>query len=192
MVVQPASWRLETVPAEYETVTERVLVREAHTEWRRGVLIENRPTAPEATQVLPTGEVLCLIEVPAEYRLVSRQILRTPARTVRVEVPAVTRAVARQVIDCPAHVESRIIPAEYRSVRVPCADPARAPGGLVDARDLPDGHVAAAGQRRPVRMAGHPLRGWPAGDAAPLCRRPAGALQPCAARLQRLPLIPTR
>jgi hypothetical protein len=118
VVVQPASYRLETVPAEYETVTERVLVREAHTEWRRGVLIENRPTAPEATQVLPTGEVLCLIEVPAEYRLVSRQILRTPARTVRIEVPAITRAVARQIIDCPARTGSRIVPAEYRSVRV--------------------------------------------------------------------------
>lgn len=117
-VVQPASWRIETIPATYETVTERVLVRAAHTEWRRGVLIENRPTAPEATRVLPTGEVLCLIEVPAEYRLVSRQILRTPARTVRIEVPAVTRTVARQVIDCPAHTESRVVPAEYRTVRV--------------------------------------------------------------------------
>jgi hypothetical protein len=117
VVVQPASYRLETVPAEYQTVTERVLVREAHTEWRRGVLIENRPTAPGATQVLPTGEVLCLIEVPAEYRLVSRQVMTAPARTVRVEVPAVTRTVARQVVDCPAHAERRVMPAEYRWVR---------------------------------------------------------------------------
>lgn len=118
VLVQQASYRLETVPAVYDTVTERVLIRAAHTEWRRGELIENRPTAPDATRVLPTGEVLCLIEVPAEYGLVSRQILRTPARTVRVEVPAITRTVARQIIDCPAHAESRVVPAEYRLVRV--------------------------------------------------------------------------
>lgn len=118
VVVRPVSCRFETIPAEYETITERVLVREAHTEWRRGVLVENRPTAPGSTQVLPTGEVLCLVQVPAEYRLVTRQVLRSPARTVRIEIPAETRVVARQVVDCPAHTERRVVPAQYRQVRV--------------------------------------------------------------------------
>lgn len=118
VVVRPPSCRFETIPAQYETITERVLVREAHTEWRRGAVVENRPTAPGYTQVLPTGEVLCLVEVPAEYRLVTRQVLRSPARTVRIDIPAETRTVARQIIDCPAHTESRVVPAQYRQVRV--------------------------------------------------------------------------
>lgn len=118
VVVRPAGWRTETIPALYETVTERVLVRAAHMEWRRAVLVSQRPADPRYTQVLPTGEVLCYVEVPAEYGLTTRQVLRTPARTVRVETPAETRTVTREVIDRPAHTERRLVPAEYRSVRI--------------------------------------------------------------------------
>lgn len=117
VVVRPASWREVTVPAQYETVTERVLVREAHYEWRRGVLVDQRPTDPAYTRVTPTGEVVCYVLVPAEYREVTRQVLRVPAHTERVAVPEETRLVTRQVVDCPAHEERRVIPAEYRTVR---------------------------------------------------------------------------
>lgn len=117
VVVRPASWRVETVPAQYETVTERVLVREAHYEWRRGVLVDQRPTDPAYSRVTPTGEVVCYVLVPAEYREITRQVLRVPAGSRRVEVPAETRVVTRQVVDCPAHEERRVIPAEYRTVR---------------------------------------------------------------------------
>jgi hypothetical protein len=118
VVVRPASWRTVTYPAEYETVTERVLVREAHYDWRRGVLVDQRPTDPAHTRVTSTGEVLCYVLVPAEYRETTRQVLQRPARTERVLVPAETRQVTRQVIDRPARVERRVIPAEYRTVSV--------------------------------------------------------------------------
>ncbi|MDP1630784.1 MAG: peptidoglycan-binding domain-containing protein [Caulobacter sp.] len=117
VVDRPGGYRMQTIPAEYETVTEQVLLRPARTEWRRGVLLENRPTAPGSTRMLPSGEVLCLVEVPAEYGLATRQVMRRPARTVRVQTPAETRTVTRQVIDQPARVERRVIPAEYRTVR---------------------------------------------------------------------------
>lgn len=118
IVVRPESLRIETIPAVYETVTESVMVREAYTEWRRGVLLEQRPTAPGSVRVTSTGEVLCLVEVPAEYRRVTRQVLRTPARQVQVRDPAETRTVSRQVIDRESHVERREIPAQYRSVSI--------------------------------------------------------------------------
>lgn len=117
VVVRPAYWRTETIPAQYETVTERVMVREAHYEWRRGVLVDQRPTRAGYTQVTPTGEVLCYILVPAEYGETTRQVLRSPARTRRIEVPAETRVVTRQVVDQPAHGEQRVVPAQYRTVR---------------------------------------------------------------------------
>lgn len=118
VVLKAASVRTETVPAVYETITERVLVREAHYEWRRGVPKDQRPTDPNHYKVLATGEVLCLVEVPAEYSTVTRKVLRTPERTVQIQVPAETQVVTRQVIDQDARVEKRVIPAEYRSVRV--------------------------------------------------------------------------
>lgn len=117
VVVRPASWRSETIPAQYETITERVIVREAHYGWRRGVLVDQRPTEPGYIQVTPTGEVLCYVLIPAEYGETSRQVLRSPARTQRVQIPAETRLVTRQVIDQPARVERRTIPAEYRAIR---------------------------------------------------------------------------
>ncbi|MDB5469857.1 MAG: hypothetical protein JWR84_1417 [Caulobacter sp.] len=118
IILKAASVRTETVPATYETITERVLVREAHYEWRRGVPKSQQPTDPNHYKVLATGEVLCLVEVAAEYSTVTRQVLRTPERTVQIQVPAETQVVTRQVIDQQARVEKRVIPAEYRSVRV--------------------------------------------------------------------------
>lgn len=118
IILKAASVRTETVPAVYETITERVLVREAHYEWRRGVPKDQRPTDPAHYKVLSTGEVLCLVEVPAEYATVTRQVLKTPERTMQIQVPAETQVVTRQVIDQEARVEKRVIPAEYRSVRV--------------------------------------------------------------------------
>lgn len=118
VVLKAASVRTETVAAVYETITERVMVREAHYEWRRGVPPHERPSEPGKTKVLATGEVLCLVEVPAEYSMVTRQVLRTPERTVEIQIPAETQLVTRQVIDQEARVEKRVIPAEYRSVKV--------------------------------------------------------------------------
>jgi hypothetical protein len=118
IIIKAASVRTETVPAVYETITERVLVREERYEWRRGVPPHQRPTDPNKYKVLPTGEVLCLVLVPAEYAMVTRQILKSPPRTVQIEVPAETQVVTRQVIDTDARVEKRVIPAEYRTMRV--------------------------------------------------------------------------
>lgn len=118
VILKQASVRTETVAAVYETITERVMVREAHYEWRRGVPKSQQPTDPNHYKVLATGEVLCLVEVPAEYSTVTRKVLRTPERTVQIQVPAETQVVTRQVIDQDARVEKRVIPAEYRSVRV--------------------------------------------------------------------------
>lgn len=118
VVIKAASVRTETVPAVYETITERVLVRAERYEWRRGVPPEQRPTDPNKYKVLATGEVLCLVLIPAEYTTVTRQVLKHPARTVQIQVPAETQVVTRQVIDQDARVEKRVIPAEYKTMRV--------------------------------------------------------------------------
>jgi hypothetical protein len=117
VVTKTESTRTEVIPATYETITEQVLVREAHTEWRPG----KAGTVYDHTRsvkVLPTGDVLCLIEVPAEYRSVTRQVLKTPGHTVEMTIPGETQVITRQVIDQPAHVERREIPAEYGSISI--------------------------------------------------------------------------
>jgi hypothetical protein len=68
---------------------------------------------PLGAHIQPTGEVVCLVEVPAEYATVQRQVLREPARTVQTPVPAVTQTVTRAVIDQPAHEVVDHVPAVY-------------------------------------------------------------------------------
>lgn len=114
VIVKPASVRRQAIPAVYETVAEQVLVRPARTEWRRGMLLDRKQTAPGATMMSPTGEVLCLVEIPAEYRTETRRVLRSPARIADVAEPAETRTVVRQELVAPSHVEWRETPAEYR------------------------------------------------------------------------------
>ena len=147
MVVTPAHTRTETIPATYDTVIEQVKVKEGYITWRPGAavagyapgaantysaaptsrppgvsgqgVIEHNPAyGGMTTRQLPTGEVLCLVEVPPEYKTITKQVLRTPARAEEIPVPAETRVVTRQVIDVPAHVEKRVAPPVYETVHV--------------------------------------------------------------------------
>ena len=134
VVVKPGYTRTETIPATYETVTEKVKVKDGFTAWRPGSTVagyapgsantygSGQTSRPEGfygpTRVLPTGEVLCLVEVPPEFRTITRQVLRTPARTVEIPVPPETSVITRQVIDQPAHVEKKIIPAVYGTITI--------------------------------------------------------------------------
>lgn len=70
------------------------------------------------TKVAPTGELLCLVEVPAEYKTITKTVLKDPARTVEVPVPPVTKIITRTVVDQAARVEKREIPAVYDKVQV--------------------------------------------------------------------------
>jgi hypothetical protein len=115
-VVTAASVRVERIDAVYDIVPEQVMTRPAHTEWRR-TFVGPDGVMPTDAQVEPTGEVVCLIEIPAEYATVPRRVLREPARTIETAIPAVTRTVTRQVIDQAEQVTETQIPAVYRTER---------------------------------------------------------------------------
>jgi hypothetical protein len=75
VTTREASERVETIPAKYEEVEEKVLVEEAHSVWQKGRgLIEKVDNT--------TGEIMCLVEVPASYKTVRKQVVVKPA-TVR-------------------------------------------------------------------------------------------------------------
>lgn len=109
--VEPARTELKTIPATYENVTEQILVREAYTTWKKG-------TGPITRVDSSTGEIMCLVEVPAEYKTVVRKELKTPARTEEVFIPAKTRTISKRVLDQPASTRAVPIPAQYDTVRV--------------------------------------------------------------------------
>jgi hypothetical protein len=117
VVISPATTRVETIAPVYDTVSEQVMTRPAHTEWRR-TFVGPDGVLPPGAHVWPTGEVVCLVEVPAQYGAVQRQVLREPGRTVETQVPAVTQTVTRQVIDRPAYEVVDHVPPVYGSEKV--------------------------------------------------------------------------
>jgi hypothetical protein len=111
VLVTPASTREEQVAAEYEWVEEKVLVKPAHTLWKKGRgLIEQVDNA--------TGEIMCLIEVPAEYKTVRKQVLKKPATVNTVEIPAEHRKIRKRVMVRPPSTRTVRIPAKYETVKV--------------------------------------------------------------------------
>jgi hypothetical protein len=118
--------RTETivVPATYESYTEQVLVRAAYTTWKPGNGLFGRGDArggtvgPEGANGLATGELLCRVEVPAQYDTVTRTRIATPERTETQVIPATYRTVTREVVATPPSVVETVVPAVYDTVNV--------------------------------------------------------------------------
>lgn len=170
VVVREASVEPIVRPAVYEEYTERVLVRESYFTWQpseplfRAARSENQSDAASAAEFarrnfdssdlreLPTGEILCRVEVPAEYRTVTRSRLVQPERIVyvtgynadgspagfsdtRVEIPEVTETVTREVEAQPERVVEEVIPAVFETVtRTVEVEPERVVEEVIPAR----------------------------------------------------------
>lgn len=133
VLVRPASQKIVEVPPVYETVTERILATPARTEWKRatgrgagaGIAVAGGAAAMIErfgdqkvieTRVEDTGEVMCLVEVPATYKTVTKQVLKSPATTRVVEIPAEYETISKQVVDRPATTRTVEVPAVYKTI----------------------------------------------------------------------------
>ncbi len=114
VLVRAASTRVETSPAEYGTETEQVLDKPAHTVWKKGAGFAGSAIQTNVDQ--STGEIMCLVEVPATYKTITRRVLVSPATTQTIDIPAEYQTVTRTVVDTPATVQEVVIPATYKTV----------------------------------------------------------------------------
>jgi hypothetical protein len=127
VVVEPERTEVVVAPASTSTVQERVLVRPAYTTWKPGNSLFGRGFARTGTGAsaatvadggeFGTGELLCVVEVPAEYRNVTRTVVAPQSSSTRV-IPARMQTVTREVIATPARVEEVKIPAQYSTIKV--------------------------------------------------------------------------
>lgn len=101
---------IETLPATYRTDTKRVKVKDSTQRW-------NPNCAAVLTAEQPVAES-CLLTVPAEYTTVTREVIDSPARTVKRIIPARTQTVTRKVLLEPAKVVRHEIPAVYTSINL--------------------------------------------------------------------------
>jgi len=111
VLIKPASTNYTTQPALYKTITERVLDKPEHTIWKKG-------SGPITRVDAATGEIMCLVTVPASYKSVSKQVLVKDAESQATEIPAEYRTIKKRVMKTPPATRKITIPAEYKSVKV--------------------------------------------------------------------------
>ena len=136
VLVKPESTKLVSVPAKYGTKTERILVSEAKTVWKKGAGAMAAGAGSGAaggasasaivdrfgnqkiigSRVTDTGELMCLVEVPAQYKTVTKTVLVSPATTKSVTIPAEYKTVQVTELVTPAQEKRVAIPAEYGTV----------------------------------------------------------------------------
>ena len=125
VLVSEASEKLVTIPAEYETVTEKVLVEPAYTTWKvsecsGGVCapgdVPNRVAGSLDRIDQSTGEIMCLVEIPAKYKTITKRVLKTPATTKTVTTPAQYKVQQVRKLKTPAQERVIDIPETYQTV----------------------------------------------------------------------------
>jgi hypothetical protein len=111
VLVKEESTALKTLQATYRTETKQVIDVAAHTIWKKG-------SGPIQKIDEATGEIMCLVEVPATYKTISRRVLNSAANTEQVMVPAVYKTVKVRELVSGAQEIKTAIPAQYDTVRV--------------------------------------------------------------------------
>jgi len=120
VLVRPASSKLIEVPAKYKKVTEKVLDKPAHTVWKSSsAALGGGAASNVATRIdESTGEIMCLVEVPATYKTVTTTVLESPASVKEMPIPAEYKTVKRTVLKTPPSTKEVEIPAEYGMVKI--------------------------------------------------------------------------
>jgi len=101
--VTPASQKTITIPATYDFTEEKILVEKEKTVWKKGV-------NPAQKLNGATGEIMCLVKVPAKYKTIRKKVVKTPATTKVVEIPAVSKTIKVKKLVSAAKTEEITIP----------------------------------------------------------------------------------
>ncbi len=108
-LVAAASQKMIEVPAVFETVTERVKVEDARVEWKKGRgVLEKIDDA--------TGDIMCLVEVPAVYKTVEKTVMKSAPRAELVAEPERFEPVRVRKMVTEAQQVRTSVPARYREI----------------------------------------------------------------------------
>ncbi len=97
------------IPAVYEKVEEKFEIEPAKAVWKKGSgLVERIDNT--------TGEIMCLVNVPAKYETLLKTVLKSEAKIEESEVPAETRALKVMKLVSDATSEKVPVEAEFTTV----------------------------------------------------------------------------
>ena len=146
ILIREAYERQEVVPAVYGTESQKLLVKPATTRWKKGRgLVEKIDNF--------TGEIMCLFEVPAEYKMVTTRVVKTPATTRLVKIPAEYKTIKVQKLVTPRQEKRIPIAAEYQTVQRTVL---QSPGRMVWKSVICETNAPAGFQAVPIKAAAPP------------------------------------
>lgn len=108
-LVTPAEEKRTKVPEEFKQLAKRVKTADASFFWHAS----HDASKPQGA---PTGQQICLKEIPAKYKTVEKQVVKVPASFTKEDVPAVMETVKVRKLVTKAEEKRTKIPAEYKEV----------------------------------------------------------------------------
>lgn len=109
IIIRPMTKEVVEIPAEYEYVEEKVLIEEARTVWKKG---QNPAQALSGA----TGEIMCLVKVPAKYKTIKKLIVKSVARTEVQEIAEEVKIVKVEQLAAKAMAQSTVVPAVHKTI----------------------------------------------------------------------------
>lgn len=109
--IKEASKKKVLIKAEYEVIEEKVEIEPAKAVWKKG-------TGPVSRIDNSTGDIMCLVQVPAKYKIIKKTILKTPSKIDSVEIPAVTKAFSVSKLVTDASADKIKVAAVYKKVGI--------------------------------------------------------------------------
>jgi predicted transcriptional regulator len=111
VTIKEESKKKVLVKAEYEVIEEKIEVEPAKAVWKKG-------SGPVSRIDNSTGDIMCLVQVPAKYKTIKKTVLKAPSKIDSVEIPAVTQAFSVSKLVSDATFDKIKIPAVYRKVNI--------------------------------------------------------------------------
>ena len=108
--VSPAGKKTIEVPATYEFKDERILVEKEKTVWKKG-------HNPAQKLNGATGDIMCLVKVPAKYKIIKKRVVKTPATTKIIEIPASSKTIKVKKLVSEATIKKIAIPEIKKSIQ---------------------------------------------------------------------------
>ena len=99
--------KLIAQPIKYKKVQERVVVAPARSEWRK-TTCNNRGCNQ--------SEVVCLVEIPQTYKMITKRVILAPAVAKKIEVDPIYKNIPVQELVSPATTRIIAVPAQYKVI----------------------------------------------------------------------------
>lgn len=106
-LVKPAQEQRAAIDAEHQMVEKRIRVSDARISWE--------PDGAAGDGKV-TGKTLCLAEVPAKYKTITKQVIKSKAAVEKVAVPSKIKTMRMSKLVAPASEKRTPIPAKHQIV----------------------------------------------------------------------------